>query len=89
MKLGAYSSLTAFLAHYEALRGARATQSLHDADAETLTAMDAVVTELSDTDRAALTTSSDAPLAGAAARHRARAELNLRRVLAARGLLAG
>jgi hypothetical protein len=90
MKLGIYSSLTAFLAHYAALRAARASSaSMSTNDTAMLVAMDALIAELGDADRAALTTGSDAPLAGAAARHRARAELNLRRLLAARGVLAG
>ncbi|MBF6560396.1 MAG: hypothetical protein IVW56_08915 [Candidatus Binataceae bacterium] len=107
MKLGAYSSLTAFLAHYDALRAAReaaaaahpAAAAVDDAppadtpgDRATLAAMEALVAELGAADRAVLNpaapAASAAPLAGAA-RHRARAELNLRRLLAARGLLAG
>ena len=102
MKLAAYSSLTAFLAHHDALRAASAAAhpataagdaAPAPADRATLAAMDALVAELGEADRAALNAAppaaSAASLAGATARHRVRAELNLRRLLAARGLLAG
>ena len=96
MKLRTYSSLAAFFAHYETLRaihadGAR-TSVASPEDAAILEAMEAVVAELSPADRDALRdapSSVGAQPAGAAARHRARAELTLHRLLAARGLLAG
>ena len=101
MKLAAYSSLTAFLAHYDALRAARdPSAAVDDAppadapdDRATLAALEALLAELGEADRAVLNSAapaaSDAAAPGGAARHRARAELNLRRLLAARGLLAG
>ena len=97
MKLRTYSSLAAFIAHYETLRAAHvnvgAAGVANPDDAATLTAMETIVGELSPADRDALrhdnASLSNAHSAGAAARHRARAELNLRRLLAARGLLAG
>jgi hypothetical protein len=100
MKLRAYSSLAAFMAHYAALRtvladGANAARadSPNPDDAATLIEMQRFIDELSAADRDALHHDA-APLAnplpfGAAARHRARAELKLRRLLAARGVLAG
>jgi hypothetical protein len=97
MKLRTYSSLAAFIAHYETLRAANADRSpanvANPDDAATLAAMESVVGELSPADRDALhqdtSSSPDTRPSGAANRHRARAELKLRRLLAARGLLAG
>jgi hypothetical protein len=94
MKLHTYSSLAAFIAHYDSLRGARsdATAISNPDDAATLAEMERIIGELSDADRSALTgttASTDASASGDAARHRARAELKLRRLLVARGLLAG
>jgi hypothetical protein len=98
MKLRAYSSLTAFLAHYAALRAARSARAEATAptsdDAATLTAMEELIEELSESDRAALRDDPSAPSdnatsSGAAERHRARAELKLHRLLTARGMLAG
>lgn len=100
MKLRAYSSLAAFMAHYAALRAAqsdgagtiRAGTSSPD-DAATLIEMERVIDELSDAERAALrddaASLANAISSGAPVRHRARAELKLRRLLAARGILAG
>jgi hypothetical protein len=54
--------------------------------------MESIIAELNDADRSALTdttVSTDAIAPGDASRHRARAELKLRRILVARGLLAG
>jgi hypothetical protein len=93
MKLRTYSSLAAFMAHYSALRTAladRAGASNPD-DAATLVEMERALGDLSTTDREAL---RDAPVpstlsSSAIQRHRARAETHLRRLLAARGLLAG
>ena len=100
MKLRTYSSLAAFMAHYDIFRaahadGARAADSgvPKPADAATLTEMERIIAELSAADRAALandtTPVADAISSGAATRHRARAELKLRRLLAAHGILAG
>ncbi len=93
-----YSSLAAFIAHYAALRsadaaGARSNASNPD-DVATLAEMERAIGELNPADRAALVgdpdTGAPPPIsAGAAARHRARAELKLRRILTARGLLTG
>jgi hypothetical protein len=97
MKLRTYSSLAAFIAHYETLRAAHADVAsggpANPDDAATLAAMESIVGELSPADRDALhdnvSSSPDAHSSGMATRHRARAELKLRRLLAARGLLAG
>jgi hypothetical protein len=100
MKLRTYSSLAAFMAHYAALRTAHADTSgkasadaLSPDDATTLLEMERVVGELSAADRDALdddaAQAANALSNGVAARHRARAELKLRRLLAARGILAG
>jgi len=97
MKLRTYSSLAAFIVHYETLRAAHASVDgagvANPDDAATLAAMESVVGELSPADRDALrqdaSSSPDTRPSGAAIRHRARAALNLRRLLAARGLLAG
>jgi hypothetical protein len=93
MSLPAYSSLEAFVAHYQLLRAAHApaaataATSASPTDAVTLAEMELLVADLTPAERAALT--DDAPATGAALRHRARAELHLRRLLAARVLLAG
>jgi hypothetical protein len=99
MKPRAYSSLAAFMAHYAALRSAHSDNAPSPAraespdDAATLIEMERVIEELSEADRGALDDDATPPAnaipSGAAARHRARAELKLRRLLAARGLLAG
>jgi hypothetical protein len=99
MNLRAYSSLAAFMAHYAALRAAHSDgagvvrEASNADDAATLIEMERVIGELSAADRDALHDDA-APVAnaipsGTAARHRARAELKLRRLLAARGILAG
>ena len=96
MKLRTYSSLSAFIAHYETLRSAHSRPAYggdaNPDDAATLAAMEGIVAELSPRDRDALrdaSFSSDTHPSGAAVRHRARAELKLHRLLAARGVLAG
>jgi hypothetical protein len=96
MKLRTYSSLAAFIAHYETLCAAHAHPAhagvANPDDAATLTAMESIVGQLSPTDRDALrdaASPTDAHLSGTATRHRARAELKLHRLLASRGLLAG
>jgi hypothetical protein len=87
MKPRAYSSLTAFLAHHEALSSARDRRALGSADAAILAVMDSALAELSDAERAALS-SAPADRSSADARRRARAELHLAHILDARGLLA-
>jgi hypothetical protein len=101
MSLPAYSSLEAFVAHYRLLRAERTRAAataanpaspLNPTDAAILAEMELLVAELSPAERAALTDdalTTDAPATGATLRHRARADLHLRRLLAARGLLAG
>ena len=96
MTLRTYSSLAAFIAHYETLRAAHADPLMRAAHILTTPrpspAMESIVGELSPADREALreaSSSTDAHPTGTAARHRARAELKLHRLLAARGLLAG
>ena len=127
MKLRAYYSIAAFIAHYGALRAMHSANAGKDApsadEAATLIEMERVIDELSPADRDALHEEAppatpalpsrinreepiralmfdddDAPAArsvsvvlssGAATRHRARAELKLRRLLTARGLLTG
>jgi hypothetical protein len=95
MNLPVYSSLEAFLSHYEALRatGRRAdgASTLSSRQRDLLTVMERTLGGLDAGDRAALTAvrSAPQPAAGSVARRRARAELSLRRVLAARGILQG
>ncbi|HEY1851673.1 MAG TPA: hypothetical protein VGG60_11655 [Candidatus Binataceae bacterium] len=101
MSLPAYSSLEAFVAHYRLLRAERTRAAataanpaspLNPTDAAILAEMELLVAELSPAERSALTDdalTTDAPATGATLRHRARADLHLRRLLAARGLLAG
>lgn len=101
MSLPAYSSLEAFVAHYRLLRAERTRAAataanpaspLNPTDAAILAEMELLVAELSPAERSALADdalSTDTAATGAAGRHRARADLHLRRLLAARGLLAG
>ena len=88
MKLHTYSSLAAFIAHYDLLRAAQtdSTAISNPDDAAALAEMERIIGELSNADRSALT---DTTASGDAGRRRGRAELKLRRVLVARGLLAG
>jgi hypothetical protein len=100
MKLDAYSSLAAFLAHWRALRLAPA-DTLAAEELARRAAMGEIIAALRAEERAALEAMSmDAAIvetiidggstsAGAARRHRERAELSLARELRARGLLAG
>ena len=92
MSLATYSSIAAFLAHYEVLRAAHAdgtpaASAPDPEDAARLTAMEGIIAELTTADRDALRAAPAA--SGDSARHRARAELHLRRLLVARGILAG
>ena len=101
MKLRTYSSLAAFMAHYAALRAAHTATSgkasantLSPDDAATLLELERVIGELSAADRDALHDDNALTLhtlswSSTELRHRARAELKLRRLLAARGILAG
>ena len=83
MKILAYSSLAAFLAHYRALK----SDASRGADDERLFAeMSAVIATLAPEARAALDSSEDT---AGAKRHRERAELQLRRELVARGIVVG
>ncbi|HSY79045.1 MAG TPA: hypothetical protein VK884_05525 [Verrucomicrobiae bacterium] len=83
MKILAYSSLAAFLAHYRALK----SDASRGADDEQLFAeMSAMIATLAAETRAALDSSEDT---AGAKRHRERAELQLRRELVARGIVAG
>ncbi len=83
MKLPAYSSLASFLAHYHALKSDRSRGS---GDEQLLAAMSAAIATLGPESRAALDFAEDS---ARARRHRERAELQLRRELAARGIIAG
>lgn len=83
MKIRAYSSLAAFLAHYRALKSDASRSS---DDEQLLNEMTAAIGALAPETRAALeSTDSGAN----ARRHRERAELQLRRELAKRGIVAG
>jgi alkylhydroperoxidase family enzyme len=83
VKIPAYSSLAAFLAHYRALKS-DASRSADDD--QLLSEMSAVIATLSSEARAALDSTEDS---ASARRHRDRAELQLRRELVARGIVAG
>jgi hypothetical protein len=82
MEIPGYSSLAAFLAHYRALKS---DASRSAGDAQFFAEMSAVLATLAPETRAALDSSEDS---AGARRHRARAELQLRRALAARGIVA-
>jgi len=83
MKAPAYSSLAAFLAHYRALKS---DPSRGPDDQQLLAGMSAAIAMLAPEARAALDSVEDS---ARAKRHRDRAELQLRRELAARGIVAG
>jgi alkylhydroperoxidase family enzyme len=83
VKIPAYSSLSAFLAHYRALKS-DASRSADDD--QLLSEMSAVIATLSPEARAALDSTEDS---ASARRHRDRAELQLRRELVARGIVVG
>jgi hypothetical protein len=82
VKIPAYSSLAAFLAHYRALKSDASSSA---GDAQLFDEMSAVLATLAPETRAALDSSEDS---ASARRHRDRAELQLRRALAARGIVA-
>ena len=83
MKHPAYSSLAAFLAHRHSLQS---LPSRSPDDEQLFAEMTAAIDALAPETRAALDSNDDNP---AARRHRERAELQLRRILAARGIVAG
>lgn len=83
MKIPAYSSLAAFLAHYRALKSDTARSA---GDDQLFAEMSAVIATLAPEARAALDSTEDN---ASARRHRDRAELQLRRELVARGIVAG
>ena len=83
MNLPAYTSLTAFLAHYRALKSAPSRGS---DDEQLFAEMSAAIAILAPESRAALDSVEDS---ARAKRHRERAELQLRRELAARGIVTG
>jgi hypothetical protein len=83
VKIPAYSSLAAFLAHYHALKTAR---SRSPDDEKLFAEMSLAISTLAPEARPALDSTDDT---GSARRHRDRAELQLRRELAARGIVAG
>jgi hypothetical protein len=83
MKVPAYSSLAAFLAHYHALKS---DPSRGSDDEQLLAGMSAAIATLASEARAALDSVEDS---ARAKRHRDRAALQLRRELAARGIVAG
>ncbi|HZC44899.1 MAG TPA: hypothetical protein VE243_00400 [Candidatus Acidoferrum sp.] len=83
MKIPAYSSLAAFLAHYHVLKSVAS----RGADDERLFAeMSTAIATLAPEARAALDSAETNPNAK---RHRARAQLQLHRELVARGIVAG
>ena len=83
VKNPAYSSLAAFLAHYRALKS---TTSRSPDDERLFVQMSAAIETLAPEARAAIDSTQDNPGAN---RHRERAEVRLRRELAARGIIAG
>jgi hypothetical protein len=83
VKIPAYSSLAAFLAHYRALKSDPSRAADDDQlFAEMSTAIATLAPEL----RASLDSTEDS---ASARRHREHAELQLRRELVARGIVAG
>jgi hypothetical protein len=90
-----YSSIEAFLAHYNALSTAARSQSgrataLSPDERDTLAMMELAMSELHHDERLALISTTDTgATAPAAARRHERAQRKLGRILAARGLLQG
>jgi len=83
MPLATYSSVSAFIAHFRALRNAPA----RTAEEESLLGeMSAIVASLEQPERAALESDEKTSIAR---RRREHAELNLRRKLIARSILSG
>jgi hypothetical protein len=83
VKVPAYSSLAAFLAHYHALKSVPSPAAF---DQQLLSEMSAAIKQLPPEARSALDSTEDSP---SAKRHLERAEIQLRRELVARGILAG
>ena len=83
MKITAYSSLAAFLAHYHALNS---ISSRGSDDEKIFAEMSAAIATLPPEARAAFDSTEDS---ASAKRHRERAEVQLRRELIARGIVAG
>jgi hypothetical protein len=82
VKIRAYSSLAAFLAHYRALK---LSAPLSADDEKLFAEMSAAIATLAPAARVALDSTEDS---ASARRHRDRAELQLHRELAALGILA-
>jgi hypothetical protein len=80
-----YSSVAAFLAHYEALRKVPVSARTDD-DRNHLAAIEQLLATLRPEERAAVDSDSNDP---AVVRHRERATIRLRRELTARGLIDG
>jgi hypothetical protein len=80
-----YSSVSAFLAHYQTLRKIPASAQTED-DRKRIAAMERLLEVLRPEEREAVVSASNDP---AAVRHRERASLRLRRELTARGALDG
>jgi hypothetical protein len=83
VKIPAYSSLAAFLAHYRALKSDASRAADDD---QLLSEMSAAIATLTPEARASLDSTEDS---ASARRHRDRAELQLRRELVIRGIVAG
>jgi len=83
VKIPAYSSQAAFLAHYRALKS---VASRRNDDERLFAEMSSAIATLPIETRAALDSTEDN---GSAKRHRERAEFQLRRELAVRGIIAG
>jgi hypothetical protein len=90
VKLPVYSSLAAFLAHCRALSTGRDApgRTLSAQESAYLNEMERLLASLGPDERAALQTDSCPAAGGSAERRRARAELKLRRVLAANSIIA-
>ena len=80
-----YSSVSAFLAHYEILRKLPASAQT-EADRKNLAAIEQLFAILRPEERDAVTSDSNDPQV---VRHRERASIRLRRELTARGLIEG
>lgn len=91
MKLQAYSSLTAFIAHLQALRLAKPLSSATPEQLAWLAAMESIIGELTPAEREALQDGglSGGETSGVDARHRQRAERHLTQILRNRGILSG
>jgi hypothetical protein len=83
VKIPAYSSLAAFLAHYRVLKS---DASRSAGDDQLFAEMSAAIATLAPETRASLDSIESS---ASARRHRERAELQLRRELVARGIVAG